>query len=543
MTPWERELDADERALAQAFETVGAFPGLRADQRAAFALDLLARKFDLSALKRAQRLARTGALISASLDFERVVEQTLELGIELMAAERALLVLRDGYRAARPETSATDGSFPQTTIEGVIASGQSVFATDPQPDPNLEQRAVTGLHVRSIGCVPLRARGETIGALCVDARAAPGLFTRGDRDALLSFALQAAAAIENARAYGSQARILEAIASGIITLSADDAIASFNRAAEKTFGVSAGTFIGRPADELEALVPAFAELMQTFRESGAVALRAETDGIASNGRQLVLEVRISPLDEGHGQGAALVFADVSANRALEAAHSAEIARAKTIEAAFSRYLAPHVVQSLIHNPASVRLGGDRSLATMLFADVRGFTALAATLPAERVLEILNAYFEVAVKVIFEHDGLLDKFYGDGLMAVFGPPRVQENDAARAVAAALDLHRVVRELNPNLDYPLKISVGLATGEVVAGHLGSSQRMDYTVIGDAVNRANGLQSAAPPGAVYCDQETYDRAGPIGVPAHRLAARIKNRADLQTVYAMFPDDLLSR
>lgn len=529
-------MDADERAVQQAFATVADFPGLRTDQRAAVALDVIARKIDLHALKRAQRLARTAEILFSSLDFEGVVERALELALELTSAERGLLVLRDGYRASRPAQSDV---FPESAIASVIESGQPIFTTEAQPDARSPNRSVVGLHIRSIGCVPLRARDQTIGALFVDARIAPGLFTRGERDLLISFAAQVAIAIENARAFGSQARILEAIASGIVTLGGDDTIASFNRAAETTFAVSASDFAGKRCGALEPLMPQLAELLQTFHDSGAVALRAETEGLAKDGRRLVLEVQLSPLDDGRGPGIVLAVTDVSATRALEAAHKAELARGKTIEAAFSRYLAPHVVQSLMHHPTSVRLGGNRALATMMFADVRGFTGLAARLPAERVVEMLNAYFEVAVKVIFDHDGLLDKFYGDGLMAVFGPPRVQEDDAARAVAAALQLHHAVRELSPTLEYPLQISVGLATGEVVAGHLGSSLRMDYTVIGDAVNRANGLQSAAPPGAIYCDQETFERAGPITCPAHRVAARIKNRADLVIAYAMFPGD----
>jgi len=116
--------------------------------------------------------------------------------------------------------------------------------------------------------------------------------------------------------------------------------------------------------------------------------------------------------------------------------------------------------------------------------------------------------------------------------------VRGDDAQRAVAAAIRLHEVVRELGPRIAYPLEISVGLATGDVVAGHFGSAQRMDYTVIGDAVNLANGLQSAAPPGCIYCDEETFRSAGPISRQVHKLSARVKGRTELVTAYAIFSE-----
>ena len=123
------------------------------------------------------------------------------------------------------------------------------------------------------------------------------------------------------------------------------------------------------------------------------------------------------------------------------------------------------------------------------------------------------------------------------MAVFGPPRVRGDDASRAVTAAIELHKHVKLLVPKLSYPLQISIGLATGDVVAGHFGSTKRMDYTVVGDAVNLASGLQSAAPPGTIYCDDETIRAAGPIARSVHSLAVRVKGRSELVSAHAIFP------
>jgi adenylate cyclase len=369
----------------------------------------------------------------------------------------------------------------------------------------------------------------------------PGIFRPADRELLILFAHQAALAIHTARHLDFQDRLLETIANGVITLDGARHITSFNRAAETTFGVGARQMRGAGITALAALIPAFPELIDTFYSSGGVLLRAEVGAHRPDGTALTMQLRFTPLDGSEGKGVAIVVTDVTEQRRLEEAHAAELAHKQAIQASFSRYLAPHVVQSLVDDPQSVRLGGERCRATMVFADIRGFTSLAATLEPERVSEILNAYFEEAVRIVFEHDGLLDKFYGDGVMAVFGPPRPRPDDAERAVAAAQRLRDVVHgELAKRLAYPLAISIGLASGEVVAGHFGSQRRMDYTVIGDAVNLAQGLQSASPAGGLYLDEATYLAARPNG-QFHRIAARVKGRGELVPVYALLAEDTL--
>ncbi|MBC5809423.1 MAG: PAS domain S-box protein, partial [Candidatus Eremiobacteraeota bacterium] len=416
--------------------------------------------------------------------------------------------------------------------------------------------SVVALHVRSIACVPLRVSGEMLGAIYLDARMIPGLFQPGDRELLVAFAHQAALAIQNARLFDEersrtqqiaalqsfQDRLLETVANGVITIDGRGNIASFNRSAEATLGVPTAELIGRPTAALAGAIDELQEHVATFFESGAVLLRAEVDARHRDGSPRILELRLSPLEFDGGVGVAIVLTDVTESRRQETEYAAQMARATAIQDSFSRYLAPHVLKSLVDDPSSVRLGGERRRSTMLFADIRGFTSLAATLSPERVVEILNTYFEEAVRILFEQDGLLDKFYGDGLMAVFGAPIARKDDAARAVAAAIRLQEAVRsDLSLRISYPLEISIGLATGDVVAGHFGSQRRMDYTVIGDAVNLAQGLQSAAPAGAIYLDEETYACARAV-LPKdfHRIAARVKGRADLITAYGMFPENL---
>jgi len=549
----------DDAAIARALEMLRSLGAIREDSRAASALEALARRVDPAYVGKAQRLARAAQLVNSSLDLDAVLHVGLALAVDVMHAERGFVVLGEGRQVAALHGIADESeranlaSPAHAVVDDVLDRGEAVFASDAQTEaPWNANGEIAALHLRSIACVPLRVREETTGVLYLDSRERAGLFTSGDREMLLAFAQQTALAIDNARMFDEererlrrisgmqlfQSRILEAIANGVITLSPDREITTFNRAAETTFGIPSERMVGRPAVAIGNVIPEFPELLDLFFDSGAVQLRAEVEAERADGTPLTLEIRLSPLHSSDGTGAAMVVTDVTEQRKLELAHAAELAKSERIAETFSHYLAPHVVRSLMDDPNSIKLGGERTRATMLFADVRGFTSLAAQLPAERVVHILNTYFEAAVGVVFAYDGLLDKFYGDGVMAVFGPPRVRPDDAARAVEAAIKLHERVAQLAPKLDYPLEISVGLATGDVVAGHFGSAQRMDYTVIGDAVNLASGLQNAAPPGAIYCDEETFVAAGgQISHPMQKIAARIKGRGELVTVHAILP------
>jgi len=391
---------------------------------------------------------------------------------------------------------------------------------------------------------PLREPGESGGVehgallkLRAIVAAAQDPHAAGALDALERLGLGGRSALERPIQQPFQTRLLEAIANGVITITPHGTISTFNRAAVATFGTKSGDMLGRPAATLGAVIRKFPELLDTFYKSGAVQLRAEVVARAAGGPTLLLEMRMSSLESTDGIGVAVVVIDITRQRHLEERNAEQLVRAAHVRESFTRYLAPHVVQSLMDDPSSLKLGGERSRATTFFADVRGFTRITRALPPERVVEILNAYFDEAVRVVFEHDGLLDKFYGDGLMAVFGPPRVRVDDAARAVAAAIALHDAMQSLRERLRYPLEISVGLATGDVVAGHFGSAKRMDYTVIGDAVNLANALQSAAPPGAIYCDAETIASAGDVARPVRRVDVALKGRTGYVTAYVVLP------
>jgi adenylate cyclase len=562
-------------AGSEAFAALRQRAASAGDQSLVAAVDAAERAYETAALERAslqsrlaasatnadrellklRTLGRVAETVNSSLELDVVLRRVLDTAVEVMNAERGFLMIANDegrleltttYGIDRATVEGVEMRPSQTIVGRVFDAGEPIVTTDAQQDPRFNVNvSVRALRLRSILCVPLKIKARTIGVVYLDSRVAPGLFSPADPDLLGAFANQAALAIENARLFDAlraqvveisrleqlQARVLGSIASGVITVDARGTIASFNDAAAQTFGVDRAAMLGRPARALEALIPGITALL---REGDVSAKPAELESTHATRGTLVLEVRIARVDLPDGTpeyGWAIAVTDLTVRRNLERLHAADVEQRGAIQAAFARYLAPHVVEQLMRSPGGVALGGERATATILFADIESFTELADRLDAERVVEILNDFFSAAVAIVFEHDGLLDKFYGDGLMAVFGPPRVRDDDASRAIAVAKALHVAAATIVGD-DKPLRVSIGIATGEVVAGHIGSPKRMDYTVIGDAANLASRLQGAAPAGHTYIDDRTYTRLA-VKPDAERLIAKIRGKADPVTVH----------
>ena len=178
----------------------------------------------------------------------------------------------------------------------------------------------------------------------------------------------------------------------------------------------------------------------------------------------------------------------------------------------SRYLSADVVTAILKDPDQLKLGGERREITVLFADVVAFTRLAEQQPPELVVQLLNELFTFATEIIQRRGGIIDKFIGDCVMAVWGAPYAHPDDPLRAVLAAEDLRRWLdtanRRWRRQLGLEVRLAMGINTGQAVAGNLGSEKRMDYTVIGDAVNIAARLESMAAPGQILISQTTRDR-----------------------------------
>jgi class 3 adenylate cyclase len=178
--------------------------------------------------------------------------------------------------------------------------------------------------------------------------------------------------------------------------------------------------------------------------------------------------------------------------------------------ALQRAVSPGVADQILHDPNRyLRPGGERRTVSILFGDLRGYTSLAEELPPQEAMKVLNAYLGEIIAAVYEHGGTVNQILGDGVMALFGAPIGYADHAIRAVSAGLAMQTLVGRvrLEGFPDVALQMGIGINSGDVVVGHIGSEQRMDYTAVGDAVNLAARFEQNAGPGQVLVTQQTYE------------------------------------
>lgn len=181
-----------------------------------------------------------------------------------------------------------------------------------------------------------------------------------------------------------------------------------------------------------------------------------------------------------------------------------------LRSTFEQFVAPSVVEQVMARKDEIQLGGQRQEISVLFADIRGYTTWSENIPPETVLETLNHYLNLAAGVILSWEGTLDKFMGDGMMAIFNAPLSQPDHVFRAADAALAVVRATQEVNIQQGLALSVSIGVTVGEAVVGYIGNERALNYTAIGDTVNLAKRLQEAAKPGQILMDDRMVERLG---------------------------------
>ncbi len=215
----------------------------------------------------------------------------------------------------------------------------------------------------------------------------------------------------------------------------------------------------------------------------------------------------------------------------------KIEREAATRAQFQRLLSPNLVDQIVQGALKLDQEGTEVEVTMLFADIRGFTAMSERHTPAEMVRTLNDYFEVMVDVLFRHGGTLDKYVGDEVIGLFGAPVPLADAPVRAVRCALDMFRALEEFNrlraERGQEPIRIGIGVNTGPVIAGAIGSSQTLQYTVIGDAVNVAARLCSVAGPGELIISETTRRACGPEVRAEAREPVQLKGKSGKMPIF----------
>jgi len=428
---------------------------------------------------------------------------------------------------------------------------------DPRFDPSTDQR--TGYHTRNILCMPVfDSEGKLIGVTQLINKF-QGSFSRSDEFFLEAFNIQAGIALENAKLFEKvslekqyQKDILQSLSDAVISTDLKGNIVTINEAALELLGCPVRQDEARYHQELWTQRLTGLPVWEVFSIDN-FRFRLE-DSLANAARHYVPEQSVtvnlhrisndpdSPLEEmpttvlvcadrqnpdcyypwcksapainSHPQCQPIPLLHVQKiSRSLNLTVTPlsnpqggvrgglvileDISREKRMKAAMYRYMTPKVAEQVMALGDDRLMVGERKEVTVLFSDIRGYTTLTENLGASEVVTLLNQYFETMVEAVFNHEGTLDKFIGDALMAVFGAPLpLTERHALMAMRAALAMRRRLVEFNQHRvieNQPkFRIGIGLSSGEVVSGNIGSQRRMDYTVIGDAVNLSSRLES---------------------------------------------------
>ena len=366
------------------------------------------------------------------------------------------------------------------------------------------------LNEQNLIVVPLRAKQNLLGCMILcDKETRDGVepFKELDLDILSSLSNQAAVAMDNAKLFKeiTEAKqfnesILGSIATGVITINSLGEVDSINKAGESILRLDHNDildnhymFLFEKDKEIIDLINKTEESKKIHSEINIPFLSASDDTI--------INISIAPRFDINGNAEGLVMA-------IE-----DISDINKVKNTFKRYVSKQVVDNLLDDDTKLKLGGEDREVTILFTDIRGFTAMSEKMEPEKVVLTLNEYFSEMIDIVFKYNGTLDKIIGDELMIVFGAPLSSKDDTDRALITAIEMQKKIIELNKlrkkRNEPPILVGAGINKGRVVSGNIGSRDMMDYTVVGDTVNLGARLCSAASAGEIIVSGQVKDSA----------------------------------
>ncbi len=500
-------------------------------------------------------LVRSSSRLSAESDFRKLVSVLVEQSVDQSRSDLAALYV---YRNSEDSKGSLKliyrrglrdlpGDIPAGTVlmDFIEESGEAVVLLGRKDSPFsgllLHDDMSSGI------ALPIRSGRRRVGVLILNSRQADHYGNDKYRylDALSRLAgglLENArlmkelrdylARIENLERY--QESIFQSMTNLLITTDKNGRIRYYNEAAADAFNLEEsdidGSFSGRFSSNFgKRVLKAIEKASREGREFAGLEGIFKRNG----GGEMDYALNLAPLYTSgkKNDGVTMLFTDQSREQELKDQAEMAVEQRRKIKDMFSRYLSQDLVKSLTENPDLVKPGGDKKTATVFFADITGYTAFSEGKDPAYIIDVLNAFFSEAVELVINNHGYIDKFIGDCIMAAWGVPMItEEQDAVRAVTTALGIHDLVRSKDRTFFHgdasKLKIAIGMSSGPLVAGNVGSSRRMDYTVLGDTVNTAARLESVATAGEVIITAATRELLGDHFKLEERKPVKVKGK-----------------
>ena len=454
------------------------------------------------------------AEVTSEIELGSLLQRVMVEATRMLNADRATLFLNDFKTNELFSRVAMGEGIGEIRLPNNAGIAGAVFQSretiniphayaDLRFNPSFDKQ--TGYFTRSILCVPIINKdGDCIG--CTQAlNKKGGGFTEEDESRLKAFTQQVSIALENAKLFEDVAKeraynhsMLTSMSNAVITINDEGKIITCNKSGLKILKIRPTDILGKTAEEfftngrswiLEKIKGCEEQKDSEFLMDAEIEVGSEQDDnveiVSANVSFLPLENQDPDgrMDQASGHlGTMIMIEDISDE--------------KRMKSTMSRYIDPNIADQLMGDGSDI-MGGQETVATVLFSDVRSFTTITEALGAQGTVTLLNEYFDIMVEAINEQGGMVDKFIGDAIMAGFGIPFPHEDDEDRGVRAGINMIKRLWEWNIHREKEGKMAIemglGLNTDKLLSGNIGSSKRMDYTMIGDGVNLAARLESA--------------------------------------------------
>ncbi|NOY09575.1 MAG: PAS domain-containing protein [Spirochaetes bacterium] len=509
-----------------------------------------------------EELVRAGSLLSRELEFKSLISTLVDQSLDITKSDISCLYIsknpdiRTGYSLIHRR-----GKYPvpqeltaeSTIVRFIAESCESVVFLKRRE--HIFQEVLLNNQMESGIALPIFTPKLKLGILVLNSQV-PFFYNREKFKFLDSYTKLAGGMLHNSKMIQEireylkkieelkryQESIFSSMTNLLIATDPQGKIRYYNRAAEEKLELQKDD----TGSELKELFRD--RINETILGTVDEAGKTKTENLGIEGiyksqkREMDFSLNIAPLKGARGryQGLTLLFTDQTYERELQQKMKKVVEERRIIKDMFSRYLSQEVVKQLMESPDLVKPGGDKKEATIFFADIRGYTSFSEGKDPEYIIKILNEYFGEAVEIVVKHRGYIDKFIGDCIMAAWGVPmQTAEEDAYQAVSCALEIQELVasekRSFFNGEASKLKVGIGMHTGPLVAGNLGSSRRMNYTVIGDTVNVAARLEGVAGPGEVIITENTRQFIGSRFILEQRKPVKVKGKTKPIPIYSV--------